>query len=231
MARHRGRKTLGSGSSSFAESRSGERSPSSGTAEKIFHFNEPQCRPPMHGVVQPPWSTMPQYAATTSVSVEKSRAEIENILARYGAGQFGYATDSDRGLATIQFTANDRHIRFVLQLPKRNDKQFWYTPAGRKRLTPQKQVEAWEQACRQRWRALALAIKAKLEAVECGIAEFEEEFMANIVLPNGQTVGGMMRPQIAHAYMTGETPPGIAGLLPAPKDEDAVDADFETRVG
>jgi hypothetical protein len=28
-----------------------ERSPSSGTAEKIFHFNKPQRRPPMHGVV------------------------------------------------------------------------------------------------------------------------------------------------------------------------------------
>lgn len=162
---------------------------------------------------------MPQYASTTSVSVEKSRAEIETILTRYGAGQFGYATDSDRGLATIQFAANDRHIRFVLQLPKKNDRQFWYTPGGRKRLNPQRQVEAWEQACRQRWRALALCIKAKLEAVECGIAEFEEEFMAHIVLPGGGTVGALMRPQIERAYLSGDTPPGIAGLLPAPEED------------
>ena len=170
---------------------------------------------------------MPQYAATTSVSVEKSRAEIESILTRYGAGQFGYATDSDRGLATIQFAANDRHVRFVLQLPARNDKQFARTPKRGNYRTPEKRLEAWEQACRQRWRALALAIKAKLEAVECGIAEFEEEFLAHIVLPNGQTVGKFMQPQIEHAYVTGEQPPGIAGLLPAPetRDDDAIDVE------
>lgn len=161
---------------------------------------------------------MPQYAAGTSVSVEKSRAEIETILNRYGAGQFGYASDAEQGLATIQFKAKNRHVRFVLQLPKRGDKQFQVSPKGRSRLSPEKQIAAWEQACRQRWRALALAIKAKLEAVECGITEFEEEFMAHIVLPNGETVGSLMRPQIEQAYLSGDVPPGIAGLLPAPKD-------------
>lgn len=33
-----------------------------------------------------------QYAKDTSVSVEKSRAEIETTLARYGAESFAYAT-------------------------------------------------------------------------------------------------------------------------------------------
>jgi hypothetical protein len=46
--------------------------------------------------------------------------------------------------------------------------------------------KAWKQAYHQRWRALALAIKA----VESGIATFEEEFLAHIALPNGSTVGG-----------------------------------------
>ena len=35
----------------------------------------------------------------------------------------------------------------------------------------------WEQACRQRWRALALVIKAKLEAIDAEISTFEEEFL------------------------------------------------------
>ena len=174
---------------------------------------------------------MPQYAANTSVSVEKSRAEIETILTRYGAGQFGYATDSERGLATIQFAAEDRHVRFVLQLPAQSDDEFRWTPARKKLRSADQRFRAWEQACRQRWRALALAIKAKLEAVECGIAEFEEEFLAHIVLPSGQTVGGVMRPQIEQAYMTGDQPPGIAGLLPAPdtEDVDAIDAERVER--
>lgn len=162
---------------------------------------------------------MPKYATQTSVSVEKSRAEIETILTRYGADRFGYATDSERGLATIQFEANGRHIRFVLQLPRKSDDEFYWTPAKKKARSDEQQLAAWEQACRQRWRSLALCIKAKLEAVECGITEFEAEFMAHIVLPDGSTVGQVMGPQIEQAYLTGGTPPGIAGLLPAPSEE------------
>ena len=165
-----------------------------------------------------------QYAKDTEVSVERSRAEIEAILTKYGASQFGYATDSVRGLASVQFCACDRHIRFVLKLPNRDDKQFQRTPHRHKLRTPEQSYQAWEQACRQRWRALALCIKAKLEVVECGISEFESEFMANIVLPGGATVGQFMKPQIERAYTTGDMPPGIAGMLPAPEKDLPVDA-------
>jgi hypothetical protein len=67
-----------------------------------------------------------------------------------------------------------------------------------------------EQAVRQRWRALALVIKAKLEAFESGIETFEQAFLANILLPDGQTVGQWMVPQVEQAYLTGTMP----GLLP-----------------
>jgi hypothetical protein len=58
--------------------------------------------------------------------------------------------------------------------------------------------------------ALALAIKAKLEAVESGIATFEEEFLAYVVLPDGQSVGQHVLPNIEQAYVTNKMPP----LLP-----------------
>ncbi len=48
---------------------------------------------------------MSQYASQTSVSVEKSRAEIKRILARYGADQFGYARDDPKRVASILFRA------------------------------------------------------------------------------------------------------------------------------
>jgi hypothetical protein len=67
-----------------------------------------------------------------------------------------------------------------------------------------------EQACRQRWRALALAIKAKLEAVEAGITSFEDEFMAHIVLPDGSTFGRWARPQIAKVYEENTMPSLLA---------------------
>lgn len=148
---------------------------------------------------------MAQYAKSTNVSSELSRLEIEKVLIRYGAEGFAYATANGR--AMIGFSLSGRQVKFVLPLPKREE--FRLTPTGRQR-TENSQYEAWEQACRQRWRALKLVIQAKLEAVECGISVFEDEFMANIVLPSGQTVGDFMRPQIEQVYLTG----GIPKMLP-----------------
>lgn len=144
---------------------------------------------------------MGKYAANTSVSSELSRLEIERTLIRYGADNFAYATQ--KGSAFIGFTMHDRQIKFILPLP--DIEEFKYTPTGRDRSENSK-YEAWEQACRQRWRALNLVIKAKLEAVECGISVFEDEFMANIVLPGGETVGDFMKPQIEQAYINGTIP-------------------------
>ena len=144
---------------------------------------------------------MSKYAAQTNVSSELSRLEIEKTLIRYGAEGFAYATT--QGRAIIGFSMNERQIKFVLPLPVLSE--FRLTPTGRTR-TENSQYEAWEQSCRQRWRALNLVIKAKLEAVECGISVFEDEFMANIVLPGGQTVSDFMKPQIEQAYISGEVP-------------------------
>lgn len=143
------------------------------------------------------------YAENTSVSADKSRAEIERILQRYGADQFLYGWDNSK--AIIGFRMSGKQIRFLLPMPDRNDSQFTHTETGRKRVESQ-QFKEWEQACRQRWRALALVIKAKFEAVEAGISIFEDEFMANIVLPNGNTVSDFMLHQIDEAYNLGTMP-------------------------
>jgi hypothetical protein len=41
---------------------------------------------------------------------------------------------------------------------------------------------------------LLLIIRAKLEAVESGITTLESEFLANILLPDGGTVGQWLSP-------------------------------------
>lgn len=150
---------------------------------------------------------MGKYASNTNVSSELSRIEIEKTLIRYGADNFAYAMTA--GKALIGFTMHERQIKFVLPLPVKEE--FRLTPTGRTR-TESSQYEAWEQACRQRWRALSLVIKAKLEAVECGISVFEDEFMANIVLPDGKTVGEYIKPEIEQAYING-TVPSILPML------------------
>lgn len=152
---------------------------------------------------------MSQYARDTQVSTEASRGEIERTLTRYGATSFAYGWQGSK--AVVQFAAEGRHVQFTMELPDKDDPDFTMTPAGKRTRSDDQAFKAWEQACRQRWRALNLVIKAKLEAVESGISEFEEEFLANIVLPNGKTVGAWMRPQVEEAYSTGKMP----DMLPA----------------
>lgn len=155
------------------------------------------------------------YAQDTSTSVEKTRAELETTLSRFGADAFGYMTEGDR--AMIQFKIRDRGVRFILPLPNRNEKRFTQTtryskPATR---TPEQAGKEWEQACRSAWRALFLAVKAKLVAVDCRISSFETEFMAYLILPSGRTVAEEVMPAIEHAYKTGITP-NFTLALPAP---------------
>lgn len=137
---------------------------------------------------------MTRFAATTSVSAEQTRNEIERTLTRYGATSFAFY--SSNGRAMIAFEAVKRRILFELPLPMEI-----------------KDETKRAQATRQRWRALLLVIKAKLEAVESKITTFEDEFLAHIVMPDGVTLGTHLRPRVAQAYETGHMPP----LLPAPE--------------
>ena len=156
---------------------------------------------------------MAKFAEATTVSVEKSRAEIESLIVRYGATHTAFM--SAPGRAVICFEAKSRRIMFELPLPARDQKEIanYRHSSGRWIPRTSEAAEAaWEQACRQRWRALALVIKAKLEAVESGITAFEDEFLAHIVMPDGQTVATHIKPRIEDAYNSGTMVP----LLPAP---------------
>lgn len=151
-----------------------------------------------------------KYAQNTSVPTDQSRAEIERTLRRYGASEFAYAWKD--GNAMIAFKANGRFVRFMLPMPDQKSPEFTLTPERRRPRSADQALAAWEQACRQRWRALALLIKAKLEAVEAGIITFEEEFMSKTVLPNGQTVSEYILPQIASAYERNVMPALLPGM-------------------
>lgn len=134
------------------------------------------------------------YAEETRVSVEKTRAEIESLLSRAGAVKFGYMTET-KG-AAIACVLNNRSLRFLLPLPDRADRVFRFTPHRNVRRNDAEAYNAWEQACRSRWRGLYLCIRAKIEAVQVGISTFEEEFLAHFVLSDGRTVGQSIIPQL-----------------------------------
>ncbi len=154
------------------------------------------------------------YAEKTNVSSSQSKVEIEKMLKRYGAGQFmsGYSDDT----AFVAFSMSDRQVRFRIQLPDRNSRDFTHTPDRNIERSADKQEKLYEQSIKQKWRALCLVIKAKLEAVEADITTFDEEFLAHISLPDGQTVGSYMIPQVKEAYIGGKMPK----MLPAYMEND-----------
>jgi len=138
---------------------------------------------------------MGKYAEGTRVPVAKSREEIERILQRFGADAFGFMSEPDKSM--VAFRCRERNIRFDLPLPQR---------------AAARNVERWEREVRERWRALALCIKAKLSAVESGIETFEEAFLAHVVMPDGRTVGEHAVPALERHYKDGTS----GALLPPP---------------
>lgn len=148
------------------------------------------------------------YAENTSVPVDRSKSEIEKTLQKYGADQFVYGWDHDT--MVVGFRMNARMIQFKIPMPTDKDVVVRRTRYGVS--TSAAKQEKKDQLMRQRWRALLLVMKAKLEAVSSGITEFEQEFLAHIVLPGGQTVGSWMKPQIEDAYSTGKMPKLLTAL-------------------
>lgn len=174
------------------------------------------------------------FADGTSVSVEKSKVELERLLVKHGAKQYGSAFDEEGGLAIVHFKMADRHIRLQIPIPTLTN---WPDPTkanyqqprddrGQRKATPRTWdrmgVESrkawvrtqWEQACRTRWRCMLLIVKAKLELVGMKQSSVEREFLADIVMPDGRSVAELLKPAIERAYLDGRMPPLLgAGVV------------------
>lgn len=154
-------------------------------------------------------STKRTYAAGTAVTVQASRVEIEKLVRGAGADAFMFAEDID--VARVSFRMEGRLLRFDIPLPAPDEERFLTIvrgAAGRQKRTAAQAAAAYDRAVRELWRALALTIKAKLTAVEAGIVTFEEEFLAHVVLADGQTVGRVVGRQLA-LHHEGKDPPRL----------------------
>lgn len=154
------------------------------------------------------------FAENTTVAPEKSQADIQATLRRYGATEFLSGWSGDKAL--IGFRLKGRAVRFVLNLPSRSDKRFQVTPGRHMRRSAEAALKEWEQEVRRRWRALLLTIKAKFEAVESSIETFEEAFMPHFVLPSGATISETLLPQLDDAMRGG--PVQLLPALSPPKE-------------
>lgn len=148
------------------------------------------------------------YAEGTSVSVLRSREEISKMLEKAKCARSWTAQEDGR--AIVGFELEDRRIEFTLTLPSKS--QF-ATREGRRGLvqvSDDQQSKALEQACRERWRGLVLALKAKFVAIELGVETVEEAFLAHVVLSNKQTVYRWFRSQLEKS--AGGPMPGLLQL-------------------
>ena len=89
------------------------------------------------------------YAAQTKVPISKTKTDIEELLAKHGASGFAYATEGDRSL--VAFSMSGRRVQIMLVMPSIDD----FARTRNTKQTAAAQRIAWEQACRQRWRAFA----------------------------------------------------------------------------
>ena len=157
----------------------------------------------MVSTIDPPtWPTLPPPFTANPGPISKTKTDIEELLAQHGATGFAYATEGDRSL--VAFSMSGRRVQIMMVMPSVDD----YARKARKaRRTAAAQRTAWEQVCRQRWRALLLIILGQAGSVGVGHHDVGERVLVNIVLPDGGTVGQRLAPQVDEAYATGRMPP------------------------
>ena len=142
------------------------------------------------------------YAQGTNVPESRSRIELEALLRKKRATEFAYGWN-ETGEVLIGFKIDGFPVKLPLPLPPRED--FSSTPTGRRRSDRQTS-EAYDSECRRRWRALLAVVKAKFVAVEEGISTLAAEFLADIVLPGGQTMRQVGADRLIEAARSGELP-------------------------
>ena len=125
-----------------------------------------------------------KYATGTQISEQETRLEVLRLLVRNGCRNAEAGLNAAKH-GVCKFEVAGRKVRMLLPLP---DEGPFGTGNERAR----------------RWRVLLLLLKAKLEAVDSGISTVQDEFMAHIAMPNGQTAGEIMAPQISEAYQLSE---------------------------
>jgi hypothetical protein len=113
------------------------------------------------------------YGAGTRVEVHRSRHELEHVLHKYGADEVLFV-EADAN-AAIQFAMHGRYVQLALPLPDPRDPRFTHTLSGKPRAATA-QERAYDQALREHWRSLIVAVRGKLQSVESGISTFEQEF-------------------------------------------------------
>lgn len=119
---------------------------------------------------------MPRYAKNTTVPVARSKQKIEEVLEAFGITEY-FTGRSLRGDG-IGFKYEGRVYKKNVPLPEKTENMT---------------EKQYQQALRRRWRVLYMTIKMKLEEIAEGVTSFEDQFLAQMSLPDGSTIGEFMK--------------------------------------
>lgn len=151
------------------------------------------------------------YAVGTSTPLTNSLAELERVVRKAGFSNFAQGSADDR--IVVGFTSPEgRQVRFIVPMMEIGDDLFVRMRDMARAYgcrVPRTHSDAFEQHRRQIGRALVLTVKAKIECIEAGIETFEDAFMSQLSLPDGRTVGSMVKAQMLQIYSGNKTPPNL----------------------
>lgn len=134
-----------------------------------------------------------RFAERTSVPVGQTQGEIKDRLRKAGADQI--AVFESESKTAIAFRLGWAMYRVTIPIPA--------DPTNR------------AQEERRSWRLMGLLIKSKLEAIREGASTVEREFLADMMLYDGQTVSERMGPELQLAHDQGRMPTQL--MLEGPK--------------
>jgi len=134
-----------------------------------------------------------RYAQDTTVSVGRSRAEVDDLLRAWGCERIGWADDYRVGRVELHFQwlRDDQTYlaRFVLQLPDETQLRAVARDGRNGAFSPAKFERLRQGAGRHEHRVLLLWLKAALNAVEAGIIDPAVIFLPFLVGRDGRTFG------------------------------------------
>lgn len=148
------------------------------------------------------------FAKGTKVAIDTTTQQIKAMLRK--AGAVAFATMEEDTSGAIAFRLHDLNVRMTIPMPDRWHRRFTHTPDRGLERSDEAAEQLWAQACKERWRALHLCVKAKLEAIDAGVETFEDAFLAHVQTETGETIGERIKPQLT-AIVAGNAPLQITG--------------------
>lgn len=149
------------------------------------------------------------YANQTTVSVSKSRGEIDSLLQKWGARQVVWGDDWEAGQVLLKFVwvhdEADYGARFILQLATNDEVRSRSHHATNGQFLQNKFDKLCADRGKSEHRLLLLWLKAYFNAVEAGLVTAEQLFMPFLEGVDGRTVSEMFLPKLHTMLEAGGT--------------------------